>query len=239
MLSHVHRPSEVSKAFLQWLARYGVPRTAISDNGNCFISNLYKEIMKSFNVEVRFTPAYHAATNGAIERRHQTIKNSLKAALVDMGDHHGNKWMSALPWVLLGKRVQVQPDLNTSAAQLCFGKSLDLPGQLLSHPGAPLTNVQTKSLLEELYKLSARPALQTSATVEPLDISYTNKATHVYVKVDNPQGLSSRFEGPYPIVSRPSRSTVEVRIGSFVDGKPRLQVYSWASCKIAHLREGA
>ena len=156
-----------------------------------------------------------------------------------MGDHHGNKWMSALPWVLLGKRVQVQPDLDVSAAQLCFGKSLDLPGQLLSHPGEPLSNIQTKSLLEELYKLSARPALQTSATVEPLDISYTNKATHVYVKVDNPQGLSCRFEGPYQIVSRPSRSTVEVRIGSFVDGRPRLQTYNWQSCKIAHVREGA
>ena len=59
------------------------------------------------------------------------------------------------------------------------------------------------------------------------------------VKVDNPQGLNCRFEGPYQIISRPSRSTVEVRIGSFVDGKPRLQTYNWSSCKIAHLREGA
>ena len=147
--------------------------------------------------------------------------------------------MSALPWVLLGKRVQVQPDLDTSAAQLCYGKSLDLPGQLLAHPGAPLSNIQTKALLEELYKLSARPALQTSATVQPFDISYTEKATHVYVKVDNPQGLNSRFEGPYQIISRPSRSTIEVRIGSFADGRPRLQTYSWASCKIAHLRPDA
>merc|ERR1711978_598995 len=128
--------SEVSKAFLQWLARYGAPRTAISDNGNCFISNLYKDVMKSFNVEVRFTPAYHAATNGAIERRHQTIKNSLKAALVDMGDKHGNQWMRALPWVLLGKRIAVQPDLDISAAQLVFAKSLSVPGSLLGHPGA-------------------------------------------------------------------------------------------------------
>ena len=70
-----------------------------------------------------------------------------------MGNHHKDKWMSALPWVLLGKRVQVQPDLDTSAAELVYVKSLDLPGQLLGHPGAPLTNLQTGSLLEELYKL--------------------------------------------------------------------------------------
>ena len=79
--------------------------TAISDNGNCFVSNVFKDIMSTFSVEVRFTPTYHAATNSAIERRHQTIKNSLKAVLVDMGNTHKSQWMRALPWVLMGKRA--------------------------------------------------------------------------------------------------------------------------------------
>ena len=153
-----------------------------------------------------------------------------------MGDKHGNQWMRALPWVLLGKRVQVQPDLDVSSAELVYGKTLDLPGHFLSHPGAPLTNVQTKMLVEQLYKMSARPAMQTSSAVNPLDISYTEKATHVYVKRENPLGLTPLFEGPYKIVSRPSRTTVEVRVGSYVNGQPRLQVYNWSLCKIAHLR---
>ena len=188
--------------------------------------------MKTFNIKVNFTPAYHAATNGAIEKRHQTIKNSLKASLVDMGNVHGDKWISALPWVLLGKRIQVQPDLDVSAAQLVFGKSLSIPGQLLNHPGAPLSNVQTRHLLEQLYKEAARPAIPTSTVVDPIDLSHTEKARFVYVKVDQPSGLQARFEGPYPIVSRPSRSTITVRIGSFIDGKPRLQTYNWNLCKI-------
>ena len=74
---------ECCKAFMQWCSRFGVPRVAISDNGNSFVANLYRDIMRTFNIEVIFTPAYHAATNGAIERRHQTIKNALKASLVD------------------------------------------------------------------------------------------------------------------------------------------------------------
>ena len=100
---------ECCSAFMSWASRYGLPATAISDNGNTFVANLYRDIMKTFGVEVRFTPAYHAATNGAVERRHQTIKNSLKATLVDMGNTHGNKWAKALPWVLMAKRAQVQP----------------------------------------------------------------------------------------------------------------------------------
>ena len=31
-------------------------------------------------------------------------------------------------------------------------------------------------------------------------------------------------------------STVEVRVGSFADGSPRLQTYNWNTCKVAHLR---
>ena len=153
---------ECCRAFMEWASRYGLPHVAISDNGNTFVANLYRDIMKTFNIKVTFTPAYHAATNGAIEKRHQTIKNSLKASLIDMGNIHGDKWTSALPWILLGKRIQVQPDLDISAAQLDFGKSLSIPGQMLGHPGTPLSNLQTKALLEELYRLSAQPSVPTS-----------------------------------------------------------------------------
>ena len=156
-----------------------------------------------------------------------------------MGNKHGDKWTTALPWVLLGKRSALQPDLDASASMLAFGRSPDLPGQLLGHPGPPLSNLQTKALLEELYKMDNKPAIQTSATVDPIDISFTDKVTHVYVKVDEPKGLNPRFEGPYRIMSRPSRSQVQVRVGSFVDGTPRLVTFNWQSCKPAHMRENA
>ena len=113
-------------------------------------------------------------------------------------------------WVLLGKRITVQPDLDNSAAQLVFAKSLSVPGNLLGHPGAPLTNLQTKTLLEQLHKMTARPPVPTSTVVNPADLTETLQAKHVYVKVDQPSGLQARFEGPYPIVSRPSRSTITV-----------------------------
>ena len=228
---------ECCKAFMQWASRFGVPKVAISDNGNSFVANLYQEIMKTFNVEVKFTPAYHAATNGAIERRHRTIKEALKASLIDMGNKHQDKWMRALPWVLLGKRTAYQPDLDTSSAMLAFGRSPLLPGQLLGHPGPPLTSIQTKALLEEMFKLETNPALPMSTKTTVNDISSTDNVTHVYVKVDEPKGLSCRYEGPYPIVARPSRSQIEVRVGSFANGSPRTCTFHWSTCKLAHLRD--
>ena len=127
---------EVSKAFMEgWVSRYGLPATAFSDNGNAFLSNLFQDLLKTFNIEVKFSPAYYAANNGAIERKHQDLKNSLKASLVDMGNKHRDQWMRALPWVLLGKRVAFQPHLDASSAQMVLGMSPTIPGQLMGHPG--------------------------------------------------------------------------------------------------------
>ena len=156
-----------------------------------------------------------------------------------MGSHHGDKWRRALPWVLLGKRIAFQPDLDTSAALLAFGRSPLIPGQLLGEPGPPLTNLQVKALLEELYKLEAQPGLPTSSVPKEIDISKTDNMTHVYVKVEEPHGLAPRFEGPYEIVSRPSRTQVRLRVGSYVSGEPRHLTYHWSACKPAHMRPEA
>ena len=231
--------SECCEAFIQWLARFGCPSTVVSDNGNSFVSRLWEDITKTFGIEVRYTPAYHAATNGAVERAHQTFKNGLKAALVAMGDEHREHWMSALPWVLLGKRVQFQPHLDASSSQLVLGKSVKVPGQLLGQPGPPLNTSQTRALLDQLYVLAARPPVETSAPVIENNIDNTLRATHVYVKRANPLSLESKFEGPFRIISRPSRSQIQVRIGSFANGSDRLLTFHWSSCKIANRRSGA
>ena len=84
-----------------------------------------------------------------------------------------------------------------------------------------------------------RPPVPTSGKREILNIENTLTATHVYVKVDNPASLSPKFEGPYEIYSRPSRSQIEVKIGMFKDNRPRLLTFHWSNCKIANMREGA
>ena len=64
----------------------------VMSNMVCFgIDVPFEKNTWTFNIKVNFSPAYHAATNGAIERQHQTIKNSLKACLVDMGNVHKDK----------------------------------------------------------------------------------------------------------------------------------------------------
>ena len=157
-----------------------------------------------------------------------------------MGDVYQTQWMQRLPWCMLGYRIRYQPALDASAAQMVLNMSPRLPGQLLGHPGPPLSNSQVKALLDQLYRLADRQPVPTSGKRSFLDINdKTKDVTHVYVKVDGPESLCPKFEGPYKVVNRPSRSQVEVQIGVYRDGEPRTLTYHWTSCKPAHMREGA
>ena len=64
----------------------------------------------------------------------------------------------------------------------------------------------------------------------------TKRATHVYIQVGHPTNLGIKWEGPFPIVDRPSETTLTVRVGYTVRGLPRLEVHHWNRVHIAHLR---
>ena len=119
-------PAATSKnccnAFIRgWLQRYGACETLTSDNGNTFTAGLWTDLSRVLGIKVNYVPRYHQATNGAIERQHRTLKESIKASLVEMGDTHRSQWMTQLPFTLLGRRVALQPDLMASSADLTLG----------------------------------------------------------------------------------------------------------------------
>ena len=58
------------KAFLRgWVQHFGLPSRAQSDNGNAFVSNLWRDLHQTLGIKVDYTPPYHSASLGAIERK--------------------------------------------------------------------------------------------------------------------------------------------------------------------------
>ena len=157
-----------------------------------------------------------------------------------MGDKHGSKWMDQLPFTLLGKRIMYQPDLDASSADLVLGEAIDFPGVFVGDPGPPLNKEQIHKLLHTLHQKAARPIKPMSRhrQEEYYMPESTQKATHVYVKLEKTSPLSPRYRGRYPIVSRPSKSTITVKEGTFISGLPKLATYNWETCKVAHMAEG-
>jgi transposase InsO family protein len=222
-----------------WIQRFGLPWVATSDNGNTFISNLWKEIQKELGVHISFTPPYHPSSLGGVERQHKDIKIGLKATLKAMGDEYGSSWMARLPWVMLGRRTAFQPALDATPAELVFGSTPTIPGDIIGEPGPTPDKPQIKRLLEGLRTNAARPAVQTTHNREHTE-NYPDleKVTHVYVRKGKTTPLGPTFEGPFLITERQGTSCVQIRVGSYANGEPRFETQHWSNLKIAHRSEG-
>jgi hypothetical protein len=77
------------------------------------------------NIAHRQTTAYHPESNGAVERLHHRLKDTLRerAAAVT--------WTDELPFVLLGLRVQPRENTGLSLAESVFGAPFVLPNEFL------------------------------------------------------------------------------------------------------------
>ena len=60
------------------IARYGVMRELLSDQGSSFKNKLIAQLCKLLNIKHRFTSPYHPQTDGKAERMVQTVIRSLK-----------------------------------------------------------------------------------------------------------------------------------------------------------------
>ena len=61
-----------------WISRYGCPAIIITDQGRQFESNMFGQLCHTFGIEKRRSTPYHPQTNGAVERMHRTMKQTLR-----------------------------------------------------------------------------------------------------------------------------------------------------------------
>ena len=75
-----NRTSEKVKIHLsQIFARFGIPKTLVSDNGPEFVSGNLKQWCESPGIKKMESPVYHPRANALAERAVQTVKRALQA----------------------------------------------------------------------------------------------------------------------------------------------------------------
>ncbi|BHF71607.1 hypothetical protein SprV_0401466700 [Sparganum proliferum] len=189
----------VVKAFLsRWVAIFGAPSTITTDRGAQFESNLFQSLLSFLGCTRIRTTAYHSAANGMVERFHRQLKASLRAAA------DPENWTDHLPLVLLGIRSALKPDLDCSAAELVFGATVRLPGEMIT----PTPQGAVEDPTNLLHRL--RQFLRTLSPVPPRSSafpSYLEKdlatCSHVYLRCDRVRRpLEPPYDGPFRVISR-------------------------------------
>ena len=195
----------VASAILaEWISRYGVPRTIITDRGPQFESHLFNSLSHSLGISHLRTTAYHPQTNGMIERFHRTLKQSLRILSFQGG------WVKALPFVLLGWRNTPSRTTESSPAQMLFGTNTAVPNELVDFGETP-TLEELDSARKHFLSLDSNPSFSSGTSYKPFVPRSLSNATHVWIKNISDMGLSPRYSGPYHLVGiHDNVATVEV-----------------------------
>ena len=192
--------------------------------------------MSKLKIKVQYSALYRPQAIGMLERQHRCLKDSLKAALDDMGEKHQDQWLNYLPFVLMGRRTAVQPDIGASSSELAFGMNIRIPGQILYNPKDVETEESLQQMLKEVREKTNKKISQPSRHNPPEKNfpEIPNSATHAYTKQHQVTGLSCPYEGPFKIAERLSNSTVKLEVGLYKDGSIRYEIRHLNDLKFAH-----
>lgn len=190
----------VAEAFIDtWVSRYGCPARITVDRGRQFESELFNQITANIGCQHLRTTSYHPQSNGIIERWHRTVKTAIMC-------QQTASWASKLPTIMLGLRTAHKSDIESSPAEMLFGQTLRLPGELfddIKQTPKPNNEHEFVSQFREQMR-NIRPTTTAHHSKEkPFVHKALNDSTHVFVRIDTIKPpLTPPFNGPFKVIER-------------------------------------
>ena len=181
-----------TSGLINWVSRFGVPESIVSDRGANFTSKLWENLASALGTTVKHTTSYNPACNGLVERFHRSLKTALTARC------QGHNWKKHLPWVLLGLRTTPHAALGTSPAEALYATPIRIPADSL--PGSP-----TPQSWEDLHQSvdEWQPPVVTYQARQSYLPPTLGSAPFVFLRIDHHKPpLTPPYEGPYAVLER-------------------------------------
>ncbi|GFX75839.1 integrase catalytic domain-containing protein [Trichonephila clavipes] len=131
-----------------------------------------------------------------IEELHRPLKSAIKC-------HATERWTEVLPIILLGLRASLKEDILCTPAELVFGTTIRLPGEMFdsSKPDDDVVNFVSKL---KSHMQSLHPKLPKHHGKRPVFIHPgLLEATHVFLRRDMlRRPLQQPYDGPFKVLQR-------------------------------------
>nr|GEU85404.1 putative reverse transcriptase domain, ribonuclease H-like domain, aspartic peptidase domain protein [Tanacetum cinerariifolium] len=105
------------------VTRHGIPVSIICDHDPTFTSNFWKAFQKVMGTRLDMSTAYHPETDGQSERTIQTLKDMLRACVVDFG----NGWKRHLPLVEFSYNNSYHASIKVAPFKALYGRKCRSP----------------------------------------------------------------------------------------------------------------
>lgn len=84
----------------EWIGRYGIPKTILTDNAPTFVNKLVADVTKTFNITHRTSAPEHSQGNALAERAIESLQEKLSLILKETKTSRDN-WDVTLPVAVL------------------------------------------------------------------------------------------------------------------------------------------
>ena len=192
------KTNAVLYAFMvHWIMHFGLPLELITDRGSQFTSHACENFTKFFGVYHHTSCAYKPTTNGAIERSHRMLKDSLRAI-------EARDWPRRVPMLVLAWNNCLREDSNYTPAQIAFGSAMRLPCNAFEEvEETEPSDAMIEAFMAEMAELRARashPHIRNRYQQFVADA--LEGCGSVWIRNETRVGLQDNYYGPFPVVAR-------------------------------------
>ncbi|GJV47612.1 putative reverse transcriptase domain-containing protein [Tanacetum coccineum] len=105
------------------VSRHGVPISIISDHDSRFTSRILQSMQSALGTQLDMSMAYHPETDGQSERTIQTLKDMLRACIIDFG----KGWERHLPLVEFSYNNSYHASIKAAPFEALYGRKYRSP----------------------------------------------------------------------------------------------------------------
>ena len=195
-------------AFNKHLQTFGACSVIHTDSGCQFTSAMFRDYCQFIGANHRISSVRYPQSNGLAERMIRSIKTALTAKL------DKNHWTYHLPFIILSLNSMYKEDLKCCSAELVYGQSLRLPGDLCVDT-TPSEHVFRDDMVAKMRQFARECRTSETRVAQNPEVHLPRSlqtCTHVFIKNDPiKSNLTPTYDGPFEVRSRTDKTFSVIR----------------------------